>query len=125
MPGSIGSGPDLVLIHGAGGNLREFTFDLAGQLTDRYRVIAFDRPGHGWTDRLPGYGGLGSTKGESPMEQAALLQKAAAKLGVQRPIVVGHSYGGAVALAWGLSQPEDTFCPGHPRRCLQPLARRA
>ena len=103
-----GSGPDLVLIHGAGGNLREFTFDLAGQLTDRYRVIAFDRPGHGWTDRLPGYGGLGSTKGESPMEQAALLQKAAAKLGVQRPIVVGHSYGGAVALAWGLSQPEDT-----------------
>ncbi len=103
-----GSGPDLILIHGAGGNLREFTFDLAGHLTDRYRVIAFDRPGHGWTDRLPGYGGIGSNRGESPMEQAALLQKAAAKLGVERPIVVGHSYGGAVALAWGLSQPEQT-----------------
>lgn len=103
-----GSGPDLVLIHGAGGNLREFTFALAGQLSNRYRVIAFDRPGHGWTDRLPGYGGLGSTKGESPMEQAALLQKAAAKLSVKKPIVIGHSFGGAVALAWGLSQPEQT-----------------
>ncbi|MEO3415319.1 alpha/beta hydrolase [Roseovarius sp. CAU 1744] len=103
-----GAGPDLVLIHGAGGNLRDFTFALTDQLAGRYRVIAFDRPGHGWTDRLPGYGGLGNTRGESPAEQAALLQKAAAELGVTRPIVVGHSYGGAVALAWGLGQPEQT-----------------
>ncbi|WP_299842694.1 alpha/beta hydrolase [uncultured Roseovarius sp.] len=103
-----GTGPDLVLIHGAGGNLRDFTFALAEQLTDRYRVFAFDRPGHGWTDRLPGYGGLGNTKGESPLEQAALLQKAADILGVKRPVVVGHSYGGAVTLAWGLNRPEDT-----------------
>lgn len=103
-----GSGPDLVLIHGASGNLRDFTFRLAEQLTGRYRVIAFDRPGLGWTDRLPGYGGAGSTRGESPREQAALLQKAAAKLGVRRPIVLGHSFGGAVALAWGLNRPRDT-----------------
>ncbi len=103
-----GSGPDLVLIHGAGGNLREFTFAMADQLATRYRVIAFDRPGHGWTDRLPGYGGLGSTKGESPKEQAALLQKAATRLDVQNPVVVGHSFGGAVALAWGLNQPDQT-----------------
>ena len=103
-----GSGPDLVLIHGAGGNLRDFTFGLAGRLTDRYRVIAFDRPGHGWTGRLPGYGGLGSDKGESPQEQAALLQKAADQLGVRNPIVAGHSYGGVVALAWGLNRPDDT-----------------
>ena len=103
-----GSGPDLVLIHGAGGNLRDFTFALADQLVGRYRVIAFDRPGHGWTDRLPGFGDLGSTKGESPMSQAKLLQKAADKLGVTRPVVVGHSFGGAVALAWGLGRPNDT-----------------
>ncbi|MEL7257701.1 MAG: alpha/beta fold hydrolase, partial [Pseudomonadota bacterium] len=103
-----GSGPDLVLIHGAGGNLRDFTFDLAGKLTNRYRVIAFDRPGLGYTDRLPGYGGLNNVQGESPLEQAALLQKAAQKLGVKRPIVLGHSFGGAVALAWGLNAPKDT-----------------
>ncbi|MBY5988732.1 alpha/beta fold hydrolase [Roseovarius atlanticus] len=103
-----GSGPDVVLIHGAGGNLRDFTFDLAKRLTPRYRVIAFDRPGLGYTERLPGYGGVGSTEGESPREQAALLQKAAAQIGVRRPVVVGHSFGGAVALAWGLNAPQDT-----------------
>ncbi len=103
-----GSGPDLVLLHGAGGNLRDFTFSFAGKLTDRYRVIAFDRPGLGWTERLPGHGGVGNTDGESPMAQADLLQKAATKLGVEKPIVLGHSYGGAVALAWGLSQPRET-----------------
>ncbi|MEO1138656.1 MAG: alpha/beta hydrolase, partial [Pseudomonadota bacterium] len=103
-----GAGPDLVLIHGAGGNLRDYTFDLAGRLTDQYRVIAFDRPGLGYTDRLPGYGGLGSTQGESPIEQAGVLQKAAQQLGVERPVVVGHSFGGAVALAWGLNAPQDT-----------------
>lgn len=103
-----GSGPDVVLIHGAGGNLRDYTFDLAGKLTDRYRVIAFDRPGLGYTERLPGYGDLGDTRGESPKDQAALLQKAAARIGVTRPVVVGHSFGGAVALAWGLNAPEDT-----------------
>ena len=103
-----GSGPDLVLIHGAGGNLRDFTFDLADRLTDRYTVYAFDRPGLGWTDRLPGFGGAGSTAGESPAQQAALLHKAARQLGARRPIVLGHSYGGAVALAWGLEAPQDT-----------------
>lgn len=103
-----GSGPDLVLLHGASGNLRDFTFDLAGRLTDRYRVVAFDRPGMGWTDRPDGYGGTGNTKGESPMLQAQILQKAADQLGVRNPVVVGHSYGGAVALAWGLERPEDT-----------------
>ena len=103
-----GTGPDLVLIHGAGGNLRDFTFDLAGRLTERYRVIAFDRPGLGYTDRLPGYGALGDARGESPADQAALLQQAAAQLGVARPIVLGHSFGSAVALAWGLNAPDDT-----------------
>ena len=103
-----GKGPDLVLLHGASGNVRDFTFDLVDRLKDDYRVIAFDRPGLGWTERLPGYGGAGSTKGETPREQARFLQKAAARLGVSNPMVLGHSYGGAVALAWALEQPEDT-----------------
>ena len=103
-----GSGPDLVLIHGASGNMRDFTFDMVDQLADRYRVILFDRPGLGWTDNLPQHAGAWNATAATPHEQAALLQKAADRLGVSNPIVLGHSYGGAVALAWGLSRPDDT-----------------
>ncbi|ETW14703.1 alpha/beta hydrolase fold protein [Roseivivax marinus] len=100
-----GSGPDLVLIHGASGNLRDFTFRLADRLTDRYRVIAFDRPGLGYTERASeNYGGAFDTDAESPAVQADMLARAAAQLGVENPIVLGHSYGGAVAMAWGLEQ---------------------
>lgn len=103
-----GQGPDLVLLHGASGNLRDFTFDLVDRLKEDFRVIAFDRPGLGWTERLPGHGGAGSTKGETPRDQARFLQKAADRLGVSNPMVLGHSYGGAVALAWALERPRDT-----------------
>lgn len=104
----MGSGPDLVLIHGASGNLRDLTMGFASRLTDRYRVILFDRPGMGWTGRLPGSGGAWNTTEETPRAQAALLQKAADALDVRNPIVLGHSFGGIVALAWGLSRPDDT-----------------
>ncbi len=103
-----GSGPDLVLLHGASGNVRDWTYGFTDRLSDRYRVIMLDRPGLGWTGRMQGKSGAWNTRTETPMEQAALLQKAAAIIGIERPIVVGHSFGGAVAMAWALSQPEET-----------------
>jgi pimeloyl-ACP methyl ester carboxylesterase len=103
----MGNGPDLVLIHGANGNTRDMTFSLASKLTDRYRIIIFDRPGLGYTDRVsPSFARAFATRGESPAEQAAMLQKAAAMLGADRPMVLGHSYGGAVALAWAVTMPD-------------------
>jgi len=66
-----GAGPDLVLIHGASGNLRDFTTGFAQSLAERYRIILFDRPGLGWTERPPGHGGAWNTSEEPPMEQAA------------------------------------------------------
>ena len=93
----LGSGPDLVLIHGASGNTRDFSFGMMEQLSTRYRVIAFDRPGLGWSERLPkGQDGL--------LEQAEVLQQAALALGAEKPLVLGQSYGGAVALACKPSQ---------------------
>jgi pimeloyl-ACP methyl ester carboxylesterase len=100
-----GSGPDVVLIHGAFGSLRDFSFDLAARLSERYRVIALDRPGLGYTDRArPDYARAFAAQAESPAEQAALLAAAARKLGAERPVVVGHSLGGIVAMAWALDQ---------------------
>jgi pimeloyl-ACP methyl ester carboxylesterase len=108
MGRDAGTAPDLVLIHGASGNLRDFTYHLAGRLAADYRVIMLDRPGLGWTDRLPQAIGAWNARAETPREQAALLRAAAREVGVTRAMVLGHSYGGAVALAWALDYPEDT-----------------
>lgn len=91
-----GEGPDLVLIHGASGNARDFTFDLVARLEADFRVIVFDRPGLGHSDPHP-------DAPESPIAQAESLRAAAAVLGVRAPVVLGHSYGGAVAMAWALA----------------------
>lgn len=96
-----GSGPALVLIHGAGGNMRDFTFQLSQKLAQTHTVITFDRPGHGYTETL-------HDRGESPAEQAALLKAATDVLGYPSAIVAGYSFGGAVALAWALDYPKAT-----------------
>ncbi|KAF0677462.1 alpha/beta fold hydrolase [Profundibacterium mesophilum] len=98
-----GRGPDLVLIHGASGSTRDFTAGFMERLTDRYRVTAFDRPGLGYSDNVSeAYEGPFNTRSASPAEQAAMLHRAAGMIGIENPIVMGHSYGGAVAMAWGL-----------------------
>lgn len=87
-----GGGRSLLLLHGNGASAEDFTtsgiFDSAAV---RYHVLAFDRPGFGMSPRPVG----------SPWTvgaQADLIQAAAAKLGIERYIVVGHSWGAAVAL---------------------------
>ena len=90
-----GTGPDLILIHGASGSTRDVTFSLVEKLEQNYRVIAFDRPGLGYTPRL-------TKDGETLDQQADLLSAAARELGATNPIVVGHSFGGAVALNWAV-----------------------
>ncbi|MCB1361630.1 MAG: alpha/beta hydrolase [Rhodobacter sp.] len=91
--------PAVVLIHGANGNLRDFTFDLVARLAGPYRVISVDRPGMGWSDS---WGEADS----DPMVQARVLRQAVATSGVTRPVVLGHSYGGSVAMAWALQDPQ-------------------
>jgi pimeloyl-ACP methyl ester carboxylesterase len=98
----VGAGPAVVLVHGASGNLRDFTFSLSDRLAAAgFRAIAFDRPGFGYTDRP-------AERGHVPAEQARILRAAASRIGVERPIVVGHSYGGAVAMAWAVDAPGET-----------------
>lgn len=94
-----GEGPPVVLVHGASGNVSDWTFDMIGRLSDRYRVIAIDRPGLGYTDRI-GWNA-------SAADQARLLSDTAIALGADTPIIVGHSYGGAVVLAWALERPDN------------------
>lgn len=91
----------LVLLHGNGSMAEEFEISgLVEQAAERYRVIVFDRPGYGWSERPEG-------RRWDPAEQAELLHAALARLGVVRPLVLGHSWGALVALAMALEQPES------------------
>ena len=94
-----GQGPDLVLIHGASGSTRDMTFEMVKHLEDRYRLLIFDRPGLGYSDRV-------SNSGATLVQQAEILSEAAAQLDAHRPIVMGQSYGGGVALAWAVHFPD-------------------
>ncbi|WP_162946995.1 alpha/beta fold hydrolase [Ruegeria sp. EL01] len=96
----MGEGPDVVLIHGSSGNTRDMTFALAPILAEHYRVIVFDRPGLGYSDSF-------NPDGETIIEQADVLQRAAALLGADKPIVAGQSYGGSVSLAWAITRPDN------------------
>jgi pimeloyl-ACP methyl ester carboxylesterase len=97
-----GSGRPVVLIHGnlvTGDDYN--TSGIAERLLSFCRVIVFDRPGYGYSER-PRWHLWG------PMGQAELLHKALRELGVEKPVVVGHSWGTLVALAYAIRHRPDT-----------------
>jgi pimeloyl-ACP methyl ester carboxylesterase len=95
-----GRGVPVVYLHGAGTMAEElFVSPLGDMLAKRYRVIAIDRPGYGHSGREPGHAG--------PRAQARLLRAAFDRLGIERPILVGHSWGGALAMAHAVDFPGE------------------
>jgi pimeloyl-ACP methyl ester carboxylesterase len=95
-----GEGPPVVLLHGNVVTAEDFiSSEVLDLIAKRHRVIAFDRPGFGYSDRPHGSAWSAGT-------QADLIRDAFAHLGINRPIVLGHSWGAAVALALGLNHPE-------------------
>jgi pimeloyl-ACP methyl ester carboxylesterase len=94
-----GSGPAIVILHGLGGQMGNFTYALLERLTDEFRVILMDRPGSGYSNRPPGATGRLT-------EQAATVAEFIRKLGLEQPLLVGHSLGGAIALGVALDHPE-------------------
>jgi pimeloyl-ACP methyl ester carboxylesterase len=96
-----GDGDPLVMLHGMGSLVQDFLGSgLIDRAAERYRVIAFDRPGYGYSDRPNG-------QTWTPEAQAAVIRAALAKLGVVRPLVLGHSWGTLPALALTLDHPDE------------------
>ncbi|MES2055229.1 MAG: alpha/beta hydrolase [Pseudomonadota bacterium] len=91
------SGDAIVLIHGLAGNSHNFTYSLTEILARHHRVVVIDRPGSGYSAAMPG--------GFSLVAQADLVAALIAKLGLDRPLVVGHSLGGAVTLTLAVTHP--------------------
>ncbi|MEM6679251.1 MAG: alpha/beta fold hydrolase [Pseudomonadota bacterium] len=98
--GVCGDRVPVVLIHGASGNLRDFTFSIAPAMARAHPVIAVDRPGFGYTTRR-------QDAAKDPRVQASILRAAMEKIGVDRAIILGHSYGAAVAMAWAVQAPSS------------------
>jgi len=94
-----GQGPAILMVHGLGGQLRNFTYALTDRLAIDHRVIAVDRPGSGHSVAAPGLH-------PDLAGQAALIVGVIDALGLDRPLLVGHSLGGAIALAVALDHPE-------------------
>ena len=98
--GSHAAAQTVVLLHGNGTMAEEIEISgLAEQLAAHHRVVLFDRPGYGYSERP-------QTQRWTPDQQAELLVDAFAQLGIERPIVLGHSWGALVALSMGLHHAE-------------------
>ena len=94
-----GSGPPVVLIHGLGGNLHNFTYALTDKLTKDFRVVAIDRPGCGWSERD------GPDRAALTV-QASMIAEFIQSENLGKPLVVGHSLGGAIAETLALNHPD-------------------
>ncbi len=94
-----GSGPPIVFVHGAFGASQDFVQTVIPELSSRYRCIAWDRPGHGYSER--------PREVTDPGVQARMLLALIHKLNLERPLLVGFSYGGAVTLAAALQDSDS------------------
>jgi len=94
-----GEGPPVVLLHGNVVTAEDFAYSgILDLVAERHRVIAFDRPGMGHSDRPNG-------RLWTPGAQADLLRRAFDRLGIERAVVLGHSLGAMVAVALALDHP--------------------
>ena len=100
ITGPAGAAPVLVL-HGASSNLEEPMLALADDLA-AYRVIWLDRPGLGWSERPEGGGDW------TPAREADLIAAFLTEIGVERPTVLGHSWGAAITLRLMMDHPGRT-----------------
>jgi pimeloyl-ACP methyl ester carboxylesterase len=96
-----GADPVLVLLHGNGAMIADMEISgLVNEAAKRYRVIVFDRPGYGYSERP-------RDKAWGPKEQADLFHQAFVQLGFVRPLVFGHSWGTQVAVTLALDHPDS------------------
>ncbi|HZI46792.1 MAG TPA: alpha/beta hydrolase [Pyrinomonadaceae bacterium] len=97
---TAGSGRPVVLIHGNPGSHEDYTLAVVGRLSQSYYVLAFDRPGHGYSERQDSV--------QTTVEvQALIIRDALQKLALEKPVLVGHSWGGSLVLASAVAYGKD------------------
>lgn len=94
-----GAGPPVLLIHGASSDMAVFAPTVIPLLKGSYQLTAYDRPGMGLTAQRP-------ANADQLGEQAKVAAGVIEALGLKKPIIVAHSFGGAVALRLALDRPD-------------------
>lgn len=95
-----GHGTPLVCLHGASANLRDFEASITPLLENRFRVISIDRPGLGHSTRPGG-------DWWTPLDQANAVRAVLRHLAVDRPILLGHSWSGALVMSYLVHYPRE------------------
>jgi pimeloyl-ACP methyl ester carboxylesterase len=116
--GEKSEAPPIAVIHGAGCNLEDMRLALGERLAVRHRVILIDRSGMGWSTRS-------DKNGNSPAYQAAMLRGVLDRLEVKRAVIVGHSWGGAMAARFALDFPDRVAALVLLAAPLYPIPRKA
>jgi pimeloyl-ACP methyl ester carboxylesterase len=91
-----GKEPAVLMVHGLPGTYGDF--GPVQQVLKGRRTISIDRPGYGYS----------SGDYMAFADQLKLLNGLSDELGLKRPVIAGHSYGGTLALAYARSYPDDT-----------------
>ena len=90
-----GTGPPVLLVHGAGGHLLGWR-DFPRRLTGAHRVVSLDLRGHG-------HSGDGDWTADAVLSD---LEAVADHFGFRDPAIVGHSLGGMLAAMWTRRHPD-------------------
>lgn len=93
-----GSGRPILFIHGLGGQMLHFPPPLLDALKGDFRLIVLDRPGSGYSTRKD------IDNGRLP-QQADDIAGLIDTLKLEKPLLVGHSLGGMIALTVALNHP--------------------
>lgn len=91
--------PPLLVLHGASGNLRDWTSSIFQDLAKTWRVIVVDRPGYGHSAPV--------TDGWKLVPQVRVLRAMMHQLGHRRYVLFGHSYSVALVMRWALEHPGE------------------
>ena len=95
-----GSGQPVVFVHGSNGSLQDFKLSIMDRLSEDFRTVAFDRPGHGHSER-------GHSTKEGRTIHGDIMIEAWRKIGIERPVLVGHSSAGAVLMDIAVRHPQE------------------
>jgi pimeloyl-ACP methyl ester carboxylesterase len=90
--------PPVVFIHGASSSLYDPLYSFREKLEGRAKLLFVDRPGHGASEE-------GNPSNILPDTQADAIATLMERRGIRRAVIVGHSFGGAIAAAFAVRHP--------------------